>query len=206
MEDTVARTCSVEGCERSHYARTYCHRHYLRYRNGLDMNTPIGKSRPKNPKGEIPHGTSGGYTNHRCRCDACRLAWNEVVTKRRKKLADAWDGTPDPSLKHGLASTYGNYGCRCEDCKKAASTPSVQLARQKRRPEFGPWRDQIKSCQICGRGDRKLVVDHDHNTGEIRGVLCHSCNTAIGKLGDSVDMLLVAIEYLSRPAVSESWR
>jgi hypothetical protein len=42
----------------------------------------------------------------------------------------------------------------------------------------------------------ELVVDHDHNTGAVRGLLCHSCNTGLGHLGDSVETLARALDYL----------
>lgn len=50
-------------------------------------------------------------------------------------------------------------------------------------------------CAICGSHD-KPCVDHNHLTGKIRGCLCMKCNTAIGKLGDSIEMLQKAIRYL----------
>lgn len=50
-------------------------------------------------------------------------------------------------------------------------------------------------CAICGREDRP-VVDHDHRTGRIRGILCHRCNIALGHLGDSPNRLLSAVMYL----------
>jgi hypothetical protein len=50
-------------------------------------------------------------------------------------------------------------------------------------------------CKICGK-EKRLVVDHCHETGQVRGMLCFSCNTGIGQLGDSVDMLKAAIAYL----------
>lgn len=60
------------------------------------------------------------------------------------------------------------------------------------------------TCGICsaaagtnGRGDR-LAVDHCHTTGRIRGLLCHRCNTALGLLADSPDMLRNALAYLAR--------
>lgn len=51
-------------------------------------------------------------------------------------------------------------------------------------------------CEICGQHFEKLCVDHDHQSGEIRGLLCHHCNVGIGFLGDDVERLRSAIEYL----------
>lgn len=53
-------------------------------------------------------------------------------------------------------------------------------------------------CAICGKspGVRRLAVDHDHKTGRVRGLLCGSCNTALGKLGDTAEGLTRAIQYL----------
>ena len=55
-------------------------------------------------------------------------------------------------------------------------------------------------CAICRRlptRSRKLLcVDHCHETGRVRGLLCSACNTAIGLLGDSRERLLAAADYL----------
>lgn len=58
-------------------------------------------------------------------------------------------------------------------------------------------------CAICGSKDPGppgfcLHVDHNHTTGEVRGLLCSSCNFGIGNFGDSVSNLLCAIEYLKQ--------
>lgn len=57
-------------------------------------------------------------------------------------------------------------------------------------------------CGICERhlpkGSRNAVVDHCHKTGQVRGVLCVSCNVALGKFKDSKEGLLKAIDYLER--------
>lgn len=42
----------------------------------------------------------------------------------------------------------------------------------------------------------KLVVDHCHTTGQVRGLLCGGCNSALGHFGDSVEVMLSAIRYL----------
>lgn len=52
-------------------------------------------------------------------------------------------------------------------------------------------------CAICGSSD-KLVVDHDHNTMKIRGVLCHYCNIGLGLFKDNPELLSTAIEYLKK--------
>ncbi len=61
-------------------------------------------------------------------------------------------------------------------------------------------------CAICGREEEiknpaakkqsSLAVDHCHETGKIRGLLCFKCNTGIGALGDTVESLEKALAYL----------
>lgn len=53
-------------------------------------------------------------------------------------------------------------------------------------------------CAICIKPPktRALAVDHDHNTGVVRGLLCGKCNTGLGLLGDTVDSLTIATQYL----------
>jgi hypothetical protein len=77
------------------------------------------------------------------------------------------------NLKTGYGMTLDQYesllqrqGGKCEICKNAAST------------------------------GKRLVVDHCHVTGRIRGLLCSRCNLAIGMFKDSIDALAAAIEYL----------
>lgn len=55
-------------------------------------------------------------------------------------------------------------------------------------------------CAICGRtrGDKMLAVDHDHDTGEVRGLLCVRCNTALGTFGDNEAGITRVLDYLRR--------
>ena len=53
------------------------------------------------------------------------------------------------------------------------------------------------TCSICERKNDNLVIDHDHNTGKVRGLLCVRCNTGLGKFKDDVELLTKAINYLN---------
>ena len=61
--------------------------------------------------------------------------------------------------------------------------------------------EQKGLCKICNSNQsslkRGLAVDHCHINGTIRGLLCHSCNTALGSFKDSVELLEKAINYLN---------
>lgn len=63
------------------------------------------------------------------------------------------------------------------------------------------YREQGGKCGICQRRlyskrYKAFCVDHSHATGEIRGLLCHNCNRAIGMLGDSSVALRRAAEWV----------
>ena len=57
-------------------------------------------------------------------------------------------------------------------------------------------------CAICGTdkpgGRGTFHADHDHSTGQTRGVLCHSCNVGLGHFLDNADLLQAALDYLNK--------
>lgn len=57
---------------------------------------------------------------------------------------------------------------------------------------------QQSRCGICGgyQKNKSLAVDHDHETGKVRGLLCGSCNMGIGFLKENEQILRNAIDYL----------
>lgn len=79
-----------------------------------------------------------------------------------------------------------SYGISTEDFEKLLTT-------------------QNNCCGICGinqdslKTNKKkyLCVDHCHTTGKIRGLLCDKCNRGIGLLGDDLNNLIKAVEYLA---------
>lgn len=52
-------------------------------------------------------------------------------------------------------------------------------------------------CQICGLVKR-LVIDHDHRSGLVRGLICGKCNSVLGMANDCTQTLLAAVEYLRK--------
>lgn len=61
--------------------------------------------------------------------------------------------------------------------------------------------DQGERCAICRRppsSKRRLAVDHDHKTHEVRGLLCGRCNVALGLFNDSIGTIEQALAYLIR--------
>lgn len=67
-------------------------------------------------------------------------------------------------------------------------------------------------CAICKQPEthkrndkvKALAVDHHHGTGKVRGLLCSDCNTGIGKLKDSPDVLQSAIDYLRKHNITDT--
>jgi len=64
------------------------------------------------------------------------------------------------------------------------------------------FEDQNGCCGICNKHQsiikNTLNVDHNHNTGNVRSLLCSSCNTGIGQLKDNINIIKSAINYLNR--------
>lgn len=63
------------------------------------------------------------------------------------------------------------------------------------------FKNQNGKCAICestfpGAKKKKFSIDHNHETGKIRGLLCDNCNVGLGRFNDSIDNLKKSIKYL----------
>ena len=108
-------------------------------------------------------------------------------------------------VEHGTLNKYRHHRCRCDLCKSVAMTYAREY-RLKRRFNLTQedydilFEQQNGVCDICGgtNNGRTLAVDHNHVTGAVRGLLCLTCNAAIGMLQDDITLLASAIVYLKK--------
>lgn len=117
-------------------------------------------------------------------------------------------------LTCGVEMGAGNMGRHAPICAAKASTglfPEKTVAQMKamRRKlriygitpvQYADlWAFQGGVCAICG-GDnvsRALAIDHNHRTGEVRGLLCADCNLMLGYAKDKIEILSRAAQYLT---------
>ena len=89
---------------------------------------------------------------------------------------------------------------QCKECTNEHNT-TIRILRLKNRYPNEDYRCPI--CNASRRGIKRMngtswVLDHCHSTKQFRGWLCENCNSGIGKLKDSVELLQRAIKYLER--------
>jgi hypothetical protein len=100
---------------------------------------------------------------------------------------------------------------RCRDCTSMAQF----MARLKN--EYGidvptyHWLEerQLHRCAICRQKpvSKRLAVDHDHHTGDVRGLLCSTCNhELLSAARHSIEILENAVAYLKNPPMTDGWQ
>ena len=118
---------------------------------------------------------------------------------------------------HRHPQTQDGRKTRCRDCQKIymneyRSRPEVSLRKRQLHLKNSynltveQWDimyiNQKGKCLICNKHSttlsKNLRVDHCHETGEVRGLLCDGCNTGIGLLEENTDTLRGAIAYLNK--------
>lgn len=81
---------------------------------------------------------------------------------------------------------------------------AIYMAQYRRRRKYGLSPEQFgamvaaqaSKCAVCLQWTKKLVVDHDHASGRVRGLLCRGCNHALGNLRDNYEIAANATIYL----------
>lgn len=115
----------------------------------------------------------GGRRYYASRCKTCASEY-QIDYQNRKRLEN-----PDFDREGNLRRLYGMTLAEYDELFEA----------------------QDGVCAICGSTNtngHRLVVDHDHGTKEIRGLLCHNCNRGMGLLQDNSELLYKAGDYLKK--------
>jgi len=120
----------------------------------------------------------------------CRICFN--AARRQWRAAN-----PGKSRAGDRRRWKTNPAIRCHTCRKSQLRKKYSMSMEDYESLF---KMQNGKCAICGHppNRRRLGVDHDHNTGAIRGLLCSKCNAGIGSLDDDPQRLQAAIDYLAR--------
>lgn len=120
-------------------------------------------------------------------------------------------------LRDGHSSD--GFRARCFDCSRARTRTEYDSrirADKALRAKYGIGLDEYERllaeqhgrCAICDRepveGERAFAVDHDHDTGRVRGILCGPCNRGIGYLQEEPKLLRAAAAYLEERAVLDA--
>jgi len=107
---------------------------------------------------------------------------------------------------------------QCKSCKSAYERQYAKTDKYKQKIRRARWREQNiditydkykemlalqdNKCAIChtevNQFNKGMCVDHNHDTGKIRGLLCTDCNMGIGNLKDSIELIENALEYLRK--------
>jgi hypothetical protein len=114
-----------------------------------------------------------------------------------------------PVSEYGLTHREGGRGYR-SSCKKCLNEKRADRQLRDACEQNGITLDDYQEilkrqggvCAICRTSDcgpvaRRFSIDHCHKTGKVRGLLCHRCNLGIGHFDDSIELLRVAIAYLT---------
>ena len=103
---------------------------------------------------------------------------------------------------------------RDRDIRGCFSTrdPAIETGRRRRfeRPHISDLEEVVtlqgNACAICTapfKSTRSFHIDHNHSAGPIRGLLCFSCNSAVGMMRDRPELLRAAAKYIDRGGVPD---
>lgn len=151
-------------------------------------------------------------------CNQSRLARGDRVRKAIKEGKEFWClPCRNKTRVHAPRKYIGTVEERKRQATKAWRDNNQEKVLSKRyKKRYGITLSEYKEklaaqnfkCLICGVSEKdsrqkKLVVDHCHNTNEVRGLLCHNCNCGLGHFVDNVEVLQKAITYLQSKIVVE---
>lgn len=157
---------------------------------------------------------SDGYDSQCRECvNTARREFRARNGDRERARTRAWHSANRAHI-HAQARAYRERnGDRIREQDRARrADPEVRRVRSERRRDvmYGLEPGQFDAmvlaqnaaCGICRTVEEKLVVDHCHETGAVRGLLCRTCNSGIGMLGDDAERIVNAAAYVEAGGVT----
>lgn len=125
---------------------------------------------------------------------------NNVLGERKRTLDRYHECAEVPGFRERMRQKAKRWYSKPENSTRLRRWQQAQNHRTTPEILDAIWESQGRQCAICklplARLDKRSHVDHDHNTGAIRGFLCYECNRGIGAFKDNHETLQRAIEYL----------
>jgi len=143
--------------------------------------------------------------------DGAYYSASDLLDRELKQCATCKEVKPVIAFYPRGNSGYYTSNCKaCDGDKYRANADVIREKRRETRQGVPPGtydmlvRRHGSICMMCGTDDpggtgsanRQFAVDHDHETGVIRGLLCNTCNVGIGMLKHDPRLLMAAIHYI----------
>lgn len=146
------------------------------------------------------HKAKSGKLGRTARCKECRLQpsaeWRKRnAEKRREYQREYYKRNREAALEYSRRIRTPKYNREKNIYSKYGITQDEFLSLLK---------SQENKCACCGKefvdtpSKRGAYIDHCHNSKRVRGLLCNRCNAGIGFLGDTIEGIQRAIDYLQR--------
>jgi hypothetical protein len=139
--------------------------------------------------------------------------WALANPEKRREISRRWRAkNPDRHRALARARQQSPKGRAYRQAYRAANKEKIRELARAYKYGLGPGQfEQLLAaqgarCAICRHDKPRGLnwhVDHDHETGRLRGILCKGCNTALGAFGDNLSGILDVLEYLQRAERSD---
>jgi hypothetical protein len=194
---TTSVTCAVETCNAKVLAKSFCSKHYQRYRStGDPIATRWGMPAQGLPlrECEVCGSTFQPYRESTSCCSqTCRNRHPGFMERKNasRRLATASD--PAKVREKNLRNALRRYNMTPDELRRLTA-------------------EQNNRCATCGaepdpngiKAAARLHVDHDHITGRLRKLLCNRCNLGVGYFRDDPALLRVMADYIEAHRILES--
>lgn len=212
---TIPRSgpCLVYGCDRPRRSRGLCGSHYDRGRRRSQCPGCWGDMQARSGVcGDCSRAARAAHLPTEKTCRQCERVLSVDAFGLRKSGAGSVKWRSRCRECEAANQRLRPNGAHRDRSREHLSAPFLNLRGYAKKLEI-PWAEVVdrypadNRCEVCGRtpqeanpGGRfyRLSLDHCHQTGKLRGFLCSPCNTGLGHLGDTLQAIRAALDYLAR--------